>query len=194
MTIVTPAYLNGSPIDLMTVRVIVFSYPDGAWNPQLRKWIRGRFWRCTEHPDDQIIDVIEPDLDILCARNFAIKEHVIDKPGKYNHFLFIERDVRPDGPADNMFRVQADVVCCQTKLRNEAGWMSPTSFHAPMWRSTQSALARIPPPWFGVSYNENGTQRIADECEYFRSKALTAGLTIARGGWADHDSAGSWCG
>ncbi len=189
-----PHYLEHSVIDLEATRVIVFSHPDGTWNKYLRNWIRGRFWRRPDHLDDQIIDVIRPDLEIVCARNWAIKEHVIDNPGAYNDFLFVERDVKPDQAADGIFCEQADIVCCQVKLRNEAGWLRSNSFHAPMWRSTRSALQRIPVPWFAAVYSKDHTSRVTDECEFFRNKALAAGLTIARGGWADHDSNASWCG
>lgn len=183
--------LENSVIDLAATRVIVISWPDGHWNRDLRNWIRGRFWRRTDHPEDQIIDVIRPDL--ICAKNWAIKEHVIDNPGGYKHFLFVERDVRPDIVSDEIFRVHADIVCCEVKVRNEAAWLRPDSFHATMWMSNRSALERIPPPWFGVTYSEDGCDRLAGECEYFRQKALAAGLTIARGGWADHDMERSWC-
>ena len=184
--------LENSPIDLSTVRVIVISWPDGHWNKMLRNWIRARFWKRLEHPDDQIIDVIRADQN--CAKNWAVKEHVIDNPGSYKHFLFVERDVMPDLCSDNIFRVEADVVCCQTKCHNEAAWLHPTDFHSAMWMSTRSALERIPPPWFGIIYNEDGTSRLGAECEYFKAKADAAGLTIARGGWADHAAEGTWCG
>ncbi len=186
-----PYSLENSVIDLEATRVLVISWPDGHWNQTLRNWIRGRFWRRADHPDDQIIDVIRPDL--VCAKNWAIRQHVIDHPGKYKHFLFIERDVKPELPADEMFRVSADIVCCQVKVRNEAAWLKPDSFHATMWMSSRSALERIAPPWFGVQYSDDGCDRLSGECEHFRARALAAGLKIRRGGWADHDMEQSWC-
>ncbi len=186
--------LEGSGIDLERTRVLIFSWPDGHWNPLLRSWIRGRFWRRTEHLEEQIIDVVCPGLDIICARNWAIKEHVINNPSFYQHFLFIERDVEPDVMADEIFRITADIACCRVKLRNVAGWSKEDAFHAPMWMASRSTLERIQPPWFQVVYNEDGTKRVQDECEYFRGKALEAGLTIAHSGYAGHGSEGSWCG
>ncbi len=194
-----PYSLPNSVIDLEATRVIVISWPDGHWNQTLRNWIKARFWRRPNTPhigmhpeeDDQIIDVIRPDL--ICAKNWAIREHVIDHPGKYKHFLFIERDVKPEVYADEMFRVKADIVCCQVKVRNEAAWLKQDSFHATMWMSSRSVLERIPPPWFGVQYSADGCDRVSGECEHFRAKALAAGLSIARGGWADHDMERSWC-
>ena len=186
-----PYSLENSVIDLEATRVLVISWPDGHWNKTLRNWIRGRFWRRPDHPDDQIIDVIRPDL--VCAKNWAIREHVIDHPGKYKHFLFIERDVKPEVYADDMFREKADIVCCQVKVRNEAAWLHSNSFHATMWMSNRPALERIGPPWFGVKYSDDGCDRLSGECEHFRAKALDAGLSIARGGWAGHDMEQSWC-
>ena len=130
-----PYSLPNSVIDLEATRVIVISWPDGHWNRTLRNWIKARFWRRPNSPnvgmhpeeDDQIIDVIRADL--ICAKNWAIREHVIDNPGRYKHFLFIERDVKPEIYADDMFREKADIVCCQVKVRNEAAWLHSNSFH-----------------------------------------------------------------
>ena len=170
--------------------MIVISWPDKTWNSDLVNWIRARFWK-GEHKDDQIVDVVRADL--VCAKNWAIREHVIDHPGDYKHFLFVERDVRPSIHTDEMFRVHGDVVCCQVKVRNEAAWLRPNSFHATMWMSNRSALERIGPPWFGVTYSPDGCDRLAGECEFFRARALAAGLTIVRAGYADHDMERTWC-
>ena len=183
--------LENSVIDLAATRVIVIAWPDGTWNDSLMNWIRARFWKRVDHPEDQIVNVIRADL--ICAKNWAIREHVIDNPGTYKHFLFVERDVRPDIVTDEIFRVYADIVCVQVKVRNDAAWLRPDSFHATMWMSNRSALERIHPPWFGVNYSADGCDRLTGECEYFRAKALAAGLTIARGGYADHDMERTWC-
>lgn len=186
-----PFSVENSKIDLAATRVIVISWPDKTWNNDLMHWIRARFWKRTDHPDDQIVDVIRPDL--VCAKNWAIREHVIENPGPYKHFLFVESDVRPSIVTDEMFRVYADVVCVQVKVRNDAAWLRPDSFHATMWMSNRSALERIGPPWFGVQYSTDGCDRLSGECEHFRDKALDAGLKIVRAGYADHDMKRTWC-
>jgi len=131
--------------------------------------------------------------NIECARNTAIAEAALASDPSFKWFIFVDKDIRPDGRTKRFLDLDKDVKCCQVEQRSKDAWAWPNDFHDAMWCTSRHVLETIEPPWFKFRYNKDGTQMDGCMCQSFRDKVLEAGFTIAHGGWAEHDRDGSWC-
>lgn len=104
----------------------------------------------------------------------------------FDYFIFADHDVCPGKPTLPFLEAAGDVVCCECPVGNNVSWKEPHAFHCGLWRTNRWALARIAPPWFLEEYSEDGCDLIKCVCLHFRDKALAAGLSVVRAGWADH--------
>jgi len=189
---------NGQPqsamIDLAHTRFIVTAWPDHRWPLEIVRWIEGLMVGVTPARPDYRASVKKQ--NVVCARNWAIKNEALGSDPSYEWFVFADRDVRPrPGVETSRFlALDADVKSCQVEHGNKSAYSWPDDFHEPIWCTSREVLDTIEPPWFMQAYNDDGTEMDGCICQSFRKKVLDAKFTIAHGGWADHDRDGSWCG
>lgn len=178
-------------IDLSRTRFIVTCWPDQRWPVEVIAFIEGLMAGVDHRPDYR--DSLKKS-DRTCARNTAVRESALGSHRTYEHFVFIDRDVRPTEATAKFLELNADIKCCQVPMDHVLAWVWPDSFHEALWCTSRKVLESIEPPWFMQRYNDEGTEMEGCICQSFREKALAAGFTIAHGGWAEHDRDGSWCG
>lgn len=130
--------------------------------------------------------------NVVCARNTAVIK-AIQSDKHFEHFVFLDRDVRPGKHTDAFLHLSADVKSCQVPMREVTAWSQPTSFHEAIWSTSRAVLESLKPPYFMMRYNETGTKALGCLCLSFREQVLAAGYSIAHGGWAEHDRDESWC-
>jgi hypothetical protein len=178
-------------IDLKKTRFICTNWPDKCWNEETVIWIEGLMEHVRPHSPDYRKSVCKS--NIVCARNTAILKEAIGSLKTYEHFVFIDRDVRPTPLTTSFLELETDVKVCQMSHRSEAAWSKPDSFHESLWCTTRDVLEAVKPPWFQHTYNSTGTEMLTCLCHSFRTKVIQAGFTISHGGWAKHDQLKSWC-
>ena len=179
-------------IDLTKTRFIVCAWPDHRWPVEIVWWIE-ELMIGVEPARPDYRDSIKT-RNVVCARNVAILESALGSHSDYEWFIFLDRDVRPGPRTTKFLDLQADVKCCAVEHDSKHAFAWPDSFHCSLWCASRHVLETIQPPWFMREYNASGTQMVGCLCNSFRKKVLEAGFTIAHGGWAEHDSDGSWCG
>ena len=159
-------------IDLSHTRFIVTAWPDHRWPLEIVRWIEGLMSTITPARPDYRASVKKK--NVVCARNWAIKEEALGSHPDYQWFVFLDRDVRPcQGDKTARFlRLDADVKSCQVEHGNKAAYSWPDDFHEPIWCTSRRVLKSIEPPWFMQSYNANGTEMAGCICESFRKKVL----------------------
>jgi hypothetical protein len=99
-----------------------------------------------------------------------------------------DNDMHPTLTTDALFEVDADIVCVQCNHDCSAAWSRPDDFHCNGFRFNRKVLNTIALPWFLKSYSPDGCEQTGCSCQFFRAKALEAGLTIQRAGWMRHGS------
>lgn len=181
-------------IDPQVTRPIVFAYPSGVASERIAVWCAERFPLL---PTGLAYDIVVAQ-DYIRARNWTIVNCCLPggkhlSPGITN-FLFIDNDITPSVMSDAMFEVKADVVGCSHPQPSPTAWIYPDQFHSGFWRTNQASLMKMQGPWFDMVRSPNYDEILACDCEYFRRKALAAGLTIAHAGFAEHSNAQTWCG
>lgn len=183
-------------IDLSKTRFIIFAWPNHQWSVELI-WFIEHLMKGIEPAGVDYRDSINK-RNIVCARNWAVLYSALGSSDKYEHFVFSDNDIRPDvGPnsrTTTFLELDADIKCCQVHPCKDDAWTRPDTFHDALWSTSREVLQAIKPPWFTQKYNSTGTEMDGCMCSTFRQKAIDAGFTIAHGGWARHDSHGSWCG
>ncbi len=171
-------------IDPKRAFVFIYAWPDNWLTADLAAWVTRRFegrWGTF---------VVQ---DQLCARNSVMHTAMQSSPELYDAFVFVDNDVRPTADSDAAFCLDADICACETDHHGDGAWRWPNAFHDSFWWTTRTALAKIEQPYFTPPvYNVGYTARTGCLCETFRSKALSAGLTIAHGGHAAHDQKRTW--
>lgn len=181
-------------IDLAHTRFIVTAWPDHRWPLEIVRWIESLMSGITPARPDYRTSVKKQ--HVVCARNWAIKHEALASHPDYQWFVFLDRDVRPcsGNKTSRFLALDADVKSCQVEHGNKAAYSWPDDFHEPIWCTSRKVLEAIEPPWFVQAFSADGTEMDGCICTSFRNKVLTAGFSIAHGGWADHDRDGSWCG
>lgn len=120
-----------------------------------------------------------------CAYNAAIARLAL--PSDCEHFIFADRDIRPSEKTEPFLAADGPLVACEFNISCNASWDDPQAMHAGLWRCDRAVLEAISPPWFQRVLSPDGTEEQACVCTYFRNKALAAGFTVVRAGWADHE-------
>lgn len=164
-------------LDLSKYLVIVHDAPDNMMATELAQWLAacGLTWR-PHNARDRHND---------CQTNSGIVKALTQK--KFDHFVFVENDIRPDVPHTKAFwTCEADIVGCRYPVEQDTAWDNPHWIHAGLWRTTRKVLAAIEPPWFAWRFNKLRTKTIGCLCRTFCEKALTAGFTIEQAGYAMH--------
>ena len=161
---------NGQPqsssmIDLARTRFIVTAWPDHRWPLEITRWIEGLMFGVTPSHPDYRRSVKKQ--NVVCARNWAIKNEALGSDPSYQWFVFLDRDVRPcQGLKTTRFlALDADVKSCQVKHGNDAAYSWPDDFHEPIWCTSRRVLEAIEPPWFMQAYNEDGTEMAGCICD-----------------------------
>lgn len=185
-----PAIQKRQEIDLSRTRFFVTAWPDQRWPIEVMWFIETVTKGLPVHPEYRNNLKVR---DRTCARNTAIRR-ALDSPDHFEWFCFIDNDVRPGPKSLRFFDLDADVICCEVPMRADTAWNWPDAYHEPMWCTSRGVLEAIDPPWFIQFYSDDGTKQDGCICQSFRRKVLTAGFTIAHGGWAEHDQDASWCG
>ena len=179
-------------IDLARTRFIVTSWPRARWSIEVMSFIEVMMRDVQPVRKDYRSSVVKKDR--TCARNTAIRDYALRAPEEFQHFIFIDEDVRPQEATPQFLELTADVVSCQVPMENKTAWSKPDSFHEAFWFTSRHVLQAIKPPWFMQGYSADGCDLSGCICKSFRAKVLEAGFTIAHGGGAEHDRDGSWGG
>ena len=178
-------------IDLSRTRFVITAWPDNRWPVETIHWIEAITKGIETRPDNRTSITKK---NIVCARNFAIASGALRSNKHFEHFVFLDKDVRPSiNKTTRFLDLATDVKCCQVAQENKSAWAWPDDFHESIWSTSRHVLETIKPPWFEFQYNDDKTDMIGCICNSFRAKALEAGFTISHGGWAEHDRDRSWC-
>ena len=177
-------------IDIAKTRFIVFAWPDHRWPTDTIWWIE-QLTKGVHTRVDYRDSIKVPNRE--CARNYAIAVSALRSDKEFEHFIFIDRDVRPCPRTSEFLSLEADIKSCQMTHRSPTAYSRPDSFHDGLWCISRKALEQIEPPWFVQRYNDTHTAMRGCICQSFRDKAKEAGLSVAHGGWAEHDNDQSWC-
>lgn len=175
-------------IDLERTKVIVSTWPHYGIDLRMSSYLVGKGL------PNYNITAAQVRGNVIERRNRIVKNLVLPKLPRYDWFLFIDHDHYPEGGLLEPFfdDVPEDVVGCQYETGCNNSWNTPDVFHMGMVRIRGQALAKVDPPWFLFTYNEDGTKIEACECEYLRTKLLQAGCTITTRGRVGHDSEHVW--
>ena len=176
-------------IEIARTHFIITSWPDKRWPVETVEWIEHLTWKTDSRRDNRTTIKKK---NVVCARNTAIKV-ALNTDRHFEHFVFLDRDVRPTERTRRFLELDADVRCCQVQQRVQTAYSWPTSFHESIWATSRHVLEAIEPPWFMHRYTADGCNMLGCICQSFRDKVLEAGFSIAHGGWAEHDRDESWC-
>lgn len=187
-------------VDLAHTRIIVTAWPDNRWPIEISLWIEDLMKDVVPARPDYRISLRQK--NIVCARNIAIRDAAlgsdrVDQNGnpmpRFEWFIFLDKDVRPNPKTTQFLNLEADVKCCQVKQDEDDAYAWPNDFHESIWCTSRGVLEAIKPPWFHYTYTKDGCGMVGCICGSFRRKVLDAGFSIAHGGWAEHDRDKSWC-
>ena len=170
-------------IDLTKSLLIVMTYPDGRIDHRTTV-----FFLDKGMPYGNIISA-NNNCSIVEGRNRIYRDLVLPRAGHYEWFIFMDNDNFPIKGLTDIFLEdveEADVVGCQYETGNQGGWIYETSFHMGLVRVRGKIVPTIKPPWFMLSYNEDGTILTDCECNLFKNKLLEQGARIARRGFVGH--------
>lgn len=174
------------PFDIKIAQIIVATWPDGQVSLRWIQWLSARGVCIHEQVWGHAYR------DIACAYNRAVIEKAL--PCGKPWVVFADNDIMPTRATDPFLdpNIDADIVACEYPTGEPGTWGEPTRIHTGLWRCrAQEVFGAIPARWFERIYSPDGMDIVECECENFRKKALAAGLTIARAGWADHKLTGA---
>lgn len=128
---------------------------------------------------------------LVAKRNRAIKRFLSET--KLPWLLMLDDDIIPlDGLADcpdtwPLVECDKDVASARfvSKKGNEAHGRKGNVAMAAV-KISRTALKRIKPPWMHFTFNEDETQKVHCECDYFAAKARDAGFFPAKVGAVGH--------
>lgn len=178
-------------IDLSRTRFVITCYPKPR--PAAEIWAFIELMMRDMAPAHREYRAINVTPDRTCARNVGVLDFALRSPKEFEHFVFIDQDVKPTKNTPKFLKIKADVVSCQVPMKDPAAWSNQDSFHEALWHTRREVLQAIDPPWFMQRYTNDGCAHDGCICQSFRDKAKAAGFSIAHGGWAEHDQDGSWC-
>jgi hypothetical protein len=177
-------------IDLSKTRFIVTDWPDRRWPVNLIGWIEDLTRDLEVRRDYRLSNCVK---GMVPARNTAIRDALRSHP-HYEHFIFVDHDVQPGSDTTRFLELESDLKCCQVPQQNKTAYAWPDDFHDALWCINRDALEKIEPPWFtDIPLSSDGTRMLGCVCQTFKQRVLDSGLTIAHGGWAEHDRDDSWC-
>ena len=160
--------------------MLVCAYPDRYVAPEI-------FWWAQKIGLDLGKIYVYSMRHICAAVNTVIRNVALRSTA--THFIFIDRDVRPDDRTYPMLESAADVVGAMVPFKDMRVWSEATAIHAPLWRTHRAVLTTLSAPWMEYTWSPDGTKLAQCQMANFRTKALAAGFTVERAGWAEHDSA-----
>ena len=128
---------------------------------------------------------------ITCKRNSEIKWFLNET--KLPWLLMLDDDIIPlDGLADcpdtwPLIESDKDVTSARfvAKAGNEAHGQKGSVAMAAV-KISRIALKKMKPPWTHFIFNEDETQKVGCECDYFAAKARDAGFFPAKAGAVGH--------
>jgi len=163
-------------------RVIVFTKAPGesftslSWN--LAGWLR-------MFPPENCFEVNKRDL--VAARNTAFRDLCLKAPSGIEHFIMVDRDMRPGPAALPFLQVEGDLVGCMYDTGQPGTWAKPDAVHGGLFRFNRKVVTALASqaPWWQFGYSPDGCD-FQCECGSFQKKVQDAGLRCARGGWCGH--------
>lgn len=170
--------------------MVIVMTRDGRENIALRRYLLQRF------PADAVFapsDSIQAE-QLIVARNRVMHEMVLRSRDRFQHFVLMDDDLLPDDRLDPMWEQPGDVVGAEYAIESRSAWLRPTDVHCSCLRFTRQVAETLAPPYFKFTYNGTLTACLSCECNWFRDRALEAGFTVARAGYADHGNLRRWCG
>ena len=166
-------------------KVIVASWPDYSCNAILNGWLVKNF-------DGNNI-AFTNDTPYLCARNIAIRDQVLPFLDCFDHFIFIDHDMRPGDHTKFFLECEADVVGCRYELSHPGAFAQPDSFHDAFFKTTSEVWRKLKDqwPWYEFGYSADGCELLKCSCVCLREKIQAAGFEIRQAGWAHHPGGNS---
>jgi len=165
-------------IDPQTTRAIVLTWPDHSLSWEAAAWLYNVF------PPENVLGLCMHDL--TQARNTAVRELVLKAPAEITDFVLMDRDMRPNELTWPVLQAEGDLVGCTYPVADMRRWSDPTAIHLGLVRVKRRVFEKLDPPWFQLTYNDDGTRRTNCECRYFCRKVIDAGFSVVRTGWCDH--------
>ena len=157
--------------------VVAFTWPDHSLPWELADWLR-LFPR--EQCFQQCVYGVE------AARNLAVREICKKAPPQIKHFIFVDRDMRPEARTMGLFEPEADIVGCMYPVPDMAAWVRPDDLHLGLVRFSRKVADSLPLPWFLFDHSADGCLVEKCECRHFIDLAKANGFTVARAGWCGH--------
>jgi hypothetical protein len=114
-----------------------------------------------------------------------VRELCKNSPPQIEHFIFIDRDMRPGEAVLPFLTPEADLVGCGYSTGNDTCWAEVDAIHCGLFRVTRKLVDALPLPWFAFSWREDGALAKC-ECANFKDKVKAAGFGVARAGWCGH--------
>jgi hypothetical protein len=158
-------------------RLLVLAWPDAAYTHEIAMWSRN-------FPPANVLPVVRK--DVCAARHWAVAELCKKAPADIQHFIFIDRDMRPmPEPLVPFLAADADLVGCAYDDGNLSSWAEPDAVHGGLFRVTRRLVDALPLPWWQYEYSPDGTT-FRCECGSLERKVKAAGFSVARAGWCGH--------
>ena len=166
-------------MNLDKIQIVVFEWR-GA-NSILTKWL-ARF----PHVRRMQREAGYQATDCLASwRNQAVKWFL--KETNREWLVFLDDDIVPLKETELLLDCDADIAGCHFFSKNgseghgEDGHISMAAA-----KFSRRALNQITSPWFAFTFNEDGTELIGCECDYFTAKARAAGFYPVKTGSVGH--------
>jgi len=166
--------------DRGAIAAVVLTWPDRSVTWETAKWLWGLF------RPDRILSVCRRGR-IDEVRNWTVREVCLKAPPDVQHFLFLDRDMRPSALTTPILEAEGDVVGAMYPLGNPWTWADEGMVHAGCLRVSRRVLEALAPgPWFRFEFTADGADLTRCECSWFAERAREKGFTVRRAGWCDH--------
>lgn len=170
-------------MDLQQSLVLISIWPASTITWELHRWLIDLGFDA-----EQQMPIYHAGMD--ASRNFAVQV-ALRSPKRFQHFLFVDGDVRPTPQTRLWLDPPEDVVGCRYDLGGPEPWAWEKAIHTSIWRCRRHVLETLAPPQgaplFRTQVNADGSQEIYCQCLGFVERCLAAGFSVCHAGWAEHD-------
>jgi hypothetical protein len=163
---------------LERTRLLILAWPDATYAHEIAQWSRNFL-------PENVLPVVRKDL--CAARHWAVQELCKKAPPEIEHFIFIDRDMRPTAEGLVPFlAADADLVgCAYDTFGAGMAWAQPDAVHGGLFRVSRRLVDGLPLPWWQYEYSPDWTT-FRCECGAFQRKVEATGFSVARAGWCGH--------
>jgi len=185
-----PVGAPAAAFDRDKAAAVVLTWPDDALTTQAARWLWAHL-----RPDRIWTVRAKGSVDVVRCR--VVADMCLKAPAEVQEFIFMDRDMRPDGATEPFLQAAGDVVACLYPVPDMRTWGRPQAMHMGLVRVKRKVLETLaaerdaqgrPMPLFFFPRTPDGSQVTACECAWFAERVRKAGFTIVRAGWCGHDT------